>query len=45
MVDYTIHVPDEVYEQIKQAAARDQRSIHREILWLIKRGLETEQRT
>jgi hypothetical protein len=39
---YTLRIPDELYEQIKQAAERDQRSTHGEILWLISQGLQRE---
>lgn len=38
MVSYTLRIPDELYEQIKQAAEGNERSIHGEILWLIRQG-------
>jgi hypothetical protein len=39
MVNYTLRIPDEMYEQIKTAAERDRRSIHAEMLWLIEQQL------
>ncbi|MGH3779065.1 MAG: Arc family DNA-binding protein [Pseudonocardiaceae bacterium] len=41
MTRYTIRFPDDLYEQVKTAAAAQRRSAHEEILWLIERGLET----
>ena len=40
MTNYTLRIPPELYEQIKQAAERNRRSIHSEILWLIEQGLQ-----
>jgi hypothetical protein len=39
MVHYSIRFPDDLYELVKSAAAEDDRSIHGEILHLIRRGL------
>jgi hypothetical protein len=43
MVSYTLRIPDELYQQIKQAAERDQRSIQGQILWLVGQGLSEGQ--
>jgi len=40
MIHYSIRFPDDLYELVKAAAEADERSIHGEILWLIRRGLE-----
>ena len=39
MTNYTLRIPEELYEEIRQAAESDERSIHGEILWLIGQGL------
>lgn len=39
MPSYTLRIPDELYDLIKQDAARDRRSIHGQLLHLIARGL------
>ena len=35
----TVRLPDELLARLRQAAARDRRSVHAEILWLLERGL------
>jgi len=39
MVNYTLRIPDETYEQIRAAADQARRSIHAEILWLLEQQL------
>jgi len=39
MPRYTVRFPADLYDQITEAATQDTRSIHGEILWLIKAGL------
>jgi hypothetical protein len=39
MPNYSIRFPEDLYELVKAAAAEDDRSIHGEILWLLRRGL------
>jgi hypothetical protein len=39
MIRYTMRIPDDLYAQVKEVASRDERSVHAEILWLVRRGL------
>lgn len=36
------HVPDHLYEQLRQRAARNRRSINNEVLVLLEKGLQAE---
>jgi predicted transcriptional regulator len=38
----TIRLPDDVAERLKEAAERDRRSVHAQMLVYIERGLEQE---
>jgi predicted transcriptional regulator len=40
----TIRLPDDLHERARRLAARDRRSVHAELLVLIERGLEIEER-
>ena len=40
MVNYTLRVPENLYEKIKALAEHDRRSIHAEILWLLEAALD-----
>jgi hypothetical protein len=40
MAQFTIRVPDELRDDIKAAAERDDRSMNGEINWLLRVGLE-----
>jgi metal-responsive CopG/Arc/MetJ family transcriptional regulator len=41
----SVRIPEELRETIDQRAAREERSVSREIVWLIRQGLEAvEQR-
>lgn len=42
MVNYTLRVPENLYDKIKAAAERNRRSIHAEILWLLEGALEPD---
>lgn len=34
-----LRLPDDLHDQVKEAADRDRRSIHSEVLWLIEQAL------
>jgi hypothetical protein len=38
---FTLRLPEALWTQVKASAEHDQRSMHGQILWLIKRGLES----
>lgn len=40
MTQFTIRLPDELHEQIKQVAGDDERSLNGEIVWLLRVGLK-----
>lgn len=35
----SLRMPDDLHAQVQQAAERDQRSLHAQILWLIQQSL------
>jgi hypothetical protein len=37
----TVRLPTALAARLRQAAARDRRSVHAELLWLLERGLDT----
>jgi predicted transcriptional regulator len=39
----TIRIPDDLHKRLKDAAERNHRSVHAQILVYIERGLEEEQ--
>jgi len=43
MKNINVRFPEDLHEQIRQAAERDRRSVNAEILWLIERGLTREE--
>jgi predicted HicB family RNase H-like nuclease len=45
MRNLNIRLPDPLHERLKQAAARDDRSLNGEILWLLKIGLDVRDTT
>jgi hypothetical protein len=38
--NYTMRIPSQQYAQIKNAAQRERRSIHSQILWFLDRGMK-----
>lgn len=42
VIHHSLRFPDDLYDRIKAAAARDRRSVHAEILTLLERALESE---
>lgn len=39
MKQLTLRLPDDLHARLKEASARDQRSMHAQILWLLERTL------
>lgn len=40
----TLRLPDELHEWLKQAAERNRRSLHAEVLWRLEQGQEQDDR-
>ena len=36
----TVRLPDELLARLREAAARDRRSVHAEMLWLLEHALD-----
>ncbi len=41
----TIRLPEGLHNRVRRLADRQRRSVHAELLWLIERGLEAEEKT
>jgi predicted transcriptional regulator len=40
----TIRLPADLHERLRRAAERDRRTVHAEMLYLIERGLDQDER-
>lgn len=42
MKKFTLRIPDDLHEAIRLSAEREQRSMHGQIIWLLRKALEQE---
>ena len=42
MKKFTLRIPDDLHESIRTSAEREQRSMHGQIIWLLRKALEQE---
>jgi len=40
----SLRLPDDMRERVERLAVRDRRSVHAELLWLIEKGLQQEEK-
>jgi len=42
MIRFMVRFPDETHARLKVLAARDRRSMHEQLVWLVERALDQE---
>lgn len=44
MVNFTFRIPEDLYAKLKALAAADDRSVNAELLYLVRRAVEADER-